>query len=88
MLKLQLEKWSLSAHKLQHLALNAVHPRSRERFLALYHIALGSCPTIAAPQFNRDSQTLMKWVHLFNKKGPDALHYRKTGGRPPLASKL
>jgi hypothetical protein len=25
------------------------------------------------------------WVHAYNKRGPDALVYRRTGGRPPFA---
>ena len=27
----------------------------------------------------------MEWLHLHNEHGPEALAYRRTGGRPPFA---
>jgi len=27
----------------------------------------------------------MEWLHLYNTRGPEALAYRRTGGRPPFA---
>jgi transposase len=88
MLKLELEKWALDIDDLRKLSLESDKPRTRERFLALYLIAQGSCATRVASQVGRDPQTLMKWVHLFNSKGPEALYYKKTGGRRPLVQKL
>jgi hypothetical protein len=27
----------------------------------------------------------MEWLHLYNTRGPEALIYQRTGGRPPFA---
>jgi len=88
MLKVDLAKWSLSLEDLKKLALKSSHPRSCERFLALYQIAQGSCATRVGRQIKRDPQTVMQWVRLFNENGPKSLFFTKTGGRPPLAQKL
>jgi hypothetical protein len=26
---------------------------------------------------------VMEWLHLYNTRGPEALVYQRTGGRPP-----
>ena len=67
------------------MALSAPHPRTRERALALFDIAQGSCATQVALRTARTAQTVMGWVHAYNERGPDALAYRRTGGRPPFA---
>jgi len=85
MLKLDLGKWSLSIDDLKKFALKASHPRTSERFLALYQIAQGSCATRVGRQMKRDSKTGMEWVHLFNANGPKSLFSVRTGGRSPLA---
>ena len=67
------------------MALSAPHPRTRERALALFDIAQGRCATQVALRTGRRAQTVMGWVHAYNERGPDALIYRRTGGRPPFA---
>ncbi|MCB9433912.1 MAG: hypothetical protein H6668_18235 [Ardenticatenaceae bacterium] len=50
--------------------MTAEHPRSRERFQALYEI--GSQHTNAtqwARAIGRDDQTVMGWVHRYNAEG-------------------
>lgn len=69
---------------LRRLALTAPHARSRERFLALHDIAQGSCATHVAARTDRHPQTVMGWLHGYSEHGPEALLYRRTGGRPPL----
>src|SRR3954465_11239254 len=59
--------------------------RSRERFLALHEIAEGGCATAVAERTGRRAQTVMEWLHAYNKHGPEALTYQRTGGRPPLS---
>lgn len=59
------------------MALQAARPRTRERFLALAQTADG---TTWAARFGRRDETVMKWVHAYNAKGPDAMTYRRTGG--------
>jgi hypothetical protein len=80
--------WGQSVADLRRLATTAAHPRSRERSLALYDIARGSCATRVAARTGRHPQTVMGWVHSYNEHGPDALLYRRTGGRPPFAPRL
>ena len=68
-------------------ALDAVHARSRERFLALHEIARGDCATRVAERTGRHPQTVMEWLHNHNEHGPGALSYRRTGGRPLFVRK-
>jgi len=65
--------------------MSASHPRTRERFLALYEITQESCATRVAAQARRHPQTVMEWLHLYNTGGPEALAYQRSGGRPPFA---
>lgn len=77
--------WQQTAIDLLDLALNAKHPRTRERFLALHYLAVhGGGATAYAASTNRDRITVMEWVRTYNHSGPDAMHYRHTGGVVPL----
>src|ERR687889_2912417 len=85
MLRVESARWGQTPEDLRQLATSAPHPRTRERFLALYEIAADSCATRVASRTHRHPQTVMEWVHLYNTRGPEALAYRRTGGRPPFA---
>ena len=76
-------RWGQTVEDLRQLATRAPHRRTRERFLALYEIAEDSCATRVASRTRRHPQTVMEWVHLYNTSGPEALAYRRTGGRRP-----
>ena len=81
-------KWGQTLSDLRELSVAAKHVRTRERFLALYMI--GTQQTNAtrwAAEIERDDNTVMGWVQLYNQLGPEALYYRRTGGRPPLLAK-
>jgi hypothetical protein len=83
--RLDLQKWGQSLADLQWLALHAPHPRTRERFLALAQIADGTRnATTWAAQFGRQDDTVLAWVHSYNREGPKSLTYRRTGSRPPF----
>jgi len=84
MLKVQLEKWQQTPESVREVALQAQHPRTRERLLALYEIAQGQSATQVAHRSERNPQTVMEWVHRYNANGPDALTYQRSGGYPPL----
>jgi hypothetical protein len=78
-------KWGLTTDDLRRLATESAHPRTRERFLALYQIAM--CQTNAtlwAENIGRCDECVMGWVHCFNERGPEAMIYRRTGGSAPL----
>ena len=83
MLRVEHARWDQTPADLRELAMSASHPRTRERFLALYEITQESCATRVAAQARRHPQTVMEWLHLYNTRGPEALVYQHTGGRPP-----
>ena len=78
-------RWDQSPEDLRRSATSAAHQRTRERFLALYEITQESCATRVAARTRRHPQTVMEWLHLYNARGPEALTFRRTGGRPPFA---
>lgn len=79
------ERWNQTPADLSRLAVSAPHPRTRERFLALFQIASGQTnATQWAAAFGRCHESVMAWVHIYNDRGPDALTYRRTGGSAPF----
>jgi transposase len=89
MLRPNFGNWEQSIEDIRRLSIEAEHPRSRERFQAVYQI--GSHQTNAtewAEKIGRNPRTVMEWVHHYNTLGPAGLEYRHTGGRTPLLAKL
>jgi hypothetical protein len=85
MIKVETAKWRQTLEDLRLASLNEAHPRSRERFQALYLIASGRLnATACAAHVGRQDETVLRWVHLYNRHGPEALTYRHSGGRTPL----
>jgi hypothetical protein len=84
MLRVDCARWGQTPEDLRRLAMSAPHARTRERALALYDIAHESCATQVAERTGRHPQSVMEWVHAYNEHGPEALTYRRTGGRPPF----
>ena len=85
MLSVEHARWGQMPEDLRRLAMSAPHRRTRERFLALYDITQASSgATRVALRAGRHPQTVMGWLHAYNTHGPDALVYRRTGGRPPF----
>src|ERR1700761_9197338 len=56
--------------------------------LALHEIARGGCASAVAERTGRHPQTVMGWLHRYNEGGPEAVRYRRTGGRPPLCPEI
>ena len=84
MLHVDYDRWGQTPEDLRQLATSAAHQRTRERFLALYEVTQASCATEVATRTHRHPQTVMEWLHLYNTHGPEALSFRRTGGRPPF----
>lgn len=85
MITVAMQTWGQTLQDLRRLAIEAPHPRTRERFLALSLIADGTYNASSfALQYGRQDETVMKWVHSYNQKGPEALTYRRTGSRAPF----
>jgi transposase len=82
MVRPDFEKWHQTAEDMRRLSIEAEHPRSRERFQALYIIGTRQKQSSQwAKEINRQKQTVLGWVHRYNEYGPDSLHYRHSGGR-------
>ena len=84
MLRVDHARWGQTQEDLRHLALSAPHARTRERALALFDITQHSCATQVAGRTGRRAHTVMGWVHAYKAQGPDALAFRRTGGRRPF----
>ncbi len=85
MVRPDMERWGQSLADLRLLSVEAKDKRSRERFLALYMIADRQTSACAwARETNRAKETVLKWVHDYNRSGPEAVFYRHTGGRRPF----
>ena len=85
MVRIEMAKWGQTLEDLRRAAVQIPHPRSRERFQALYLIASGQFnATTCAAHIGRQDETVLGWAHRYNEHGPDALTYRRTGGRAPL----
>ncbi|MCZ7571311.1 MAG: hypothetical protein M5U01_22430 [Ardenticatenaceae bacterium] len=79
------EKWGQELADLRQLAVEAAHPRPRERFQALYMIGSRQKNATAwAREIGRNLDAVLSWVHTYNEHGPEALYYRRTSGRVPL----
>ena len=83
-LRVDCARWGQTPEDLPHLALSAPHTRTRERVRALFDITQHSCATQVALRTGRRAHTVMGWVHAYNAQGPDALTFRRTGGRRPF----
>src|SRR5215208_7612881 len=83
-LRVDLARWGQTPEDLRHLAVSAPHARTRERALALFDITQHRCATQVAGRTGRRAHTVLGWVHASNAQGPDALAFRRTGGRRPL----
>src|SRR3954463_5916886 len=78
MLRVDHARWDQTPADLRELAMRASHPRTRERFLALYEITQESCATRVAERTRR--HPVMEWLHLYNTRGPEAI----SAPAPPL----
>lgn len=88
MLRPNFSKWEQNLEDIRRLSIKAKHPRSRERFQALYLIGAGQTnATDWAGKIGRNPRTVMDWVHRYNSLGPTSLEYEHTGGRTPLLTK-
>jgi hypothetical protein len=88
MVRPDVAKWDQTLADLRRLSIEADHPRTRERFQALYMIGSEqSNATAWAAESGRCDETVLHWVHIYNAAGPAALSYRRTGGRPPFLSR-
>lgn len=85
MLRPDFAKWNQTPDEVLRLAREAEHPRSQERYMALYAIGTKqSNATQWAKATGRENETVMGWVHRYNAKGVEAVTYQHSGGCPPF----
>ncbi len=85
MVRVEMVKRGQTLEVLRLASVQAAHRRSRERSQALCLIASGRFnSTTCAAHIGRQDETVLGWVHRYNARGPDALAYRRSGGRAPL----
>ncbi len=88
MLRPDFEKWGQSAEEMLRLSVEAEHPRTRERCLALYMIGTGQTnATRWAQQIGRQNVTVQCWVRQYNEQGMEGIVYHHTGGPTPFLPK-
>jgi len=80
-------RWGQTPEDLRHLAVSAPHARTRERALALFDVTPHRCASQVAGRTGRRAHTVMDWGHADNAQGPDALAFRRTGGRRRLLAR-
>jgi transposase len=85
MLRVDLEKWGQDPEDIRYMAQQATHPRTRERLMALYEVTQGKNASQVARQFGRENETVHNWIRQYDQGGPNALLFKRSGGRPPFA---
>jgi transposase len=82
MVRPDFQKWAQSADQMRRLSIEAEHPRSRERYKALYMIGSGQENASQwAKKIQRRPQTVLDWLHSYNQDGPASIPYQHSGGR-------
>ena len=85
MLKVLYSQWGRTPESLLSESIHATHPRTRERFFALYQVTQGASAATVATGLKRRHDTVTRWIHSYNNEGSEALVYRRSGGHPPFA---
>lgn len=74
-------KWQESPESILQRAVEAKHPRSRERYFALYMIGTKqSNASQWAQTIGCENETVLGWIHQYNAFGSGSLLYRHSGG--------
>jgi transposase len=88
MVQPDITKWGQTLSDLRKLSVESAHARTRERFQALFMISSGqTVATRWAAEVGHTKETVLNWVHRYNAQGPEALIYRRSGGRPPFLTR-
>ncbi len=82
-------KWNQSETEILRLSVEATHPRTRERYQALYMVGSQKCnATQWAQAIGRENETVMNWIHQYNRSGPTSIDYQHSGGVPPFFARM
>ena len=78
-----MQQWQLDVRTVRDLLYQAVTPRERERWHALWLLAQGWSAARVADALDRDPHTIGDWLADFRRAGPAGLAFEATGGSPP-----
>lgn len=78
-----LERWELNLAQARQQMYRAPTPRERERWHALWLLALGWPASQVAEALERDAHTIGAWLNAFGETGPASFTFEQTGGSPP-----
>ena len=79
------KKWGLKKADFLKLSRQG-HPRTCERYQALYWLEDGETQMEVANRLNRTRNVVRNWQRMFEEGGPEALEYRRTGGKERILS--
>jgi hypothetical protein len=82
-----LERWQLDGKAVRERMYGAATPRERERWHAVWLLALGWPAARVADALERDAHTIGQWVEALRQKGPAALAFEQAGGAPPPSTR-
>lgn len=82
-LLITLERWQLDVNRVRDHVYRAATPRERERWHALWLLALGWSADQVAEALQRDGRTIADWQADFQERGPAGVAFEQTGGSPP-----
>lgn len=84
MLRVEVGKWRQTREDVAARVVNAADKHTRQRWLVIMAALNNRGATQAAKQVGVRPKFAMKWIRVYNAKGPEALTWRHTGGIPPL----
>lgn len=82
-----LEPWQLDLAQVRQRLYGAPTPRERERWHAIWLLALGWQASQVAQALERDAHTIGLWLSAFRETGPASLTFEQTGGSPPPSTR-
>ena len=82
-----LTRWGLDVGQVRERMYRAPTPRERERWHALWLLALGWSANQVAEALARDAHTIGGWLAALERDGPAALAFAQTGGPPPPSTR-
>ena len=78
-----LKRWQLDVNAVRERVYSAPTVRERERWHAVWLLALGWSASRVAEALERDAHTIGIWAADFGERGPTSLAFEQSGGSPP-----
>ena len=79
--------WQLDVKAIRELMYGAPTARERERWHAMWLLALGWSAAQVAEALERDAHTIGDWLEALRQKGPTGKAFEQSGGPPPPSTR-